>query len=33
MKKPLDVAYGVGERPPLDVTVLNGLQHVGLMSI
>jgi xanthine/uracil permease len=33
MKKPLNVAYGVGERPPLDVTVLSGLQYVGLMSI
>jgi NCS2 family nucleobase:cation symporter-2 len=33
MKKPLNVVYGVDERPPLAVTAVSGLQHVGLMSI
>ena len=33
MKKPLDVVYGVDERPPHGIVILSGLQHVGLMSI
>jgi xanthine permease XanP len=33
MKKPLNVAYGVAEHPPLPVAVLSGFQHVGLMSM
>lgn len=32
MKKPLNIVYGVDERPPRGVTVLSGLQHVGLVA-
>jgi NCS2 family nucleobase:cation symporter-2 len=32
-RKPLNIVYGVDERPPLGVTVLSALQHVGLISI
>ena len=33
MRKPSTVIYGVDDTPPLGVIALNGLQHVGLMSI
>jgi NCS2 family nucleobase:cation symporter-2 len=33
MKKPLNVVYGASEQPPLVITALSGVQHVGLMSI
>ena len=33
MKKPAALIYGVEESPPLAVTVFNGVQHVGLISI
>ena len=33
MKKPPGLIYGVDDVPPLAVTVLSGLQHVGLISI
>lgn len=33
MKKPLNVVYGVTEQPPVAITALSGLQHVGLMSL
>ena len=33
MRKPSNILYGVDEVPPLGVTLLSGLQHVGLMSI
>jgi len=33
MKKPLNIVYGVDERPPLGVTLVSGFQHVVLMSI
>lgn len=33
MKKPLNIVYGVDERPPMGVTVLSGLQHVGLIAV
>ena len=33
MKKPSNLTYSVNEVPPLGVTVLSGLQHVGLISI
>lgn len=33
MKKPVNIIYGVDERPPLGVTLLSGLQHVGIISI
>jgi NCS2 family nucleobase:cation symporter-2 len=33
MKKPSTLIYGANESPPLLVSVLNGLQHVGLISI
>ena len=33
MKKPSNLAYGVDETPPLPVTVLSALQHVGLVAI
>ena len=32
MKKPIDVVYGVAESPPLAVTVLAALQHIGLVA-
>ncbi|MFN0298771.1 MAG: solute carrier family 23 protein [Burkholderiales bacterium] len=33
MRKPPDLLYGVDERPPLAVTLLSALQHVGVISI
>ena len=33
MKKPQHIAYAVEDRPPLAVTVLSGLQHVGIIAI
>ena len=33
MRKRAGILYGVDERPPLGVTVLSALQHVGLISI
>ncbi len=33
MKKPANLIYGVEESPPPLVTVLNGVQHVGLIAI
>lgn len=33
MKRPSSLIYSVNEVPPLSVTVLSGLQHVGLISI
>ncbi|MFN0306178.1 MAG: solute carrier family 23 protein, partial [Burkholderiales bacterium] len=33
MRKPPDLLYGVDERPPLAVTLLNALQHAGVISI
>ena len=33
MKKPPHIAYAVEDRPPLAVTVLSGLQHVGIIAI
>ena len=33
MRKPSNLTYSVNEVPPLSVTVLSGLQHVGLISI
>ncbi|MEQ1775157.1 MAG: solute carrier family 23 protein, partial [Burkholderiales bacterium] len=33
MKRPPDLIYGVDEKPPLSVTVLNGVQHVGVIAI
>ena len=33
MKRPPHIAYAVEDRPPLGVTVLSGLQHVGIISI
>ena len=33
MKKPASLVYGVEESPPPLVTVLNGVQHVGLIAI
>lgn len=32
-RKPVNIVYGVDEAPPVGVTVLSGLQHVGLISI
>ncbi len=32
-KKPASIVYWVNDAPPLGVTVLSGLQHVGLVSI
>lgn len=33
MKRPLNIVYWLNDTPPLGVTVLSGLQHVGLVSI
>lgn len=33
MKRPPNLAYWLNEKPPLGVTALSGLQHVGLVSI
>jgi len=33
MKKPSGIVYGVEESPPAGITVLSGLQHVGLISV
>ncbi len=33
MRKPSGIVYGVEERPPAGITVLSGLQHVGLISV
>jgi len=33
LKKPAEIVYGVDDVPPLLVTVLGGLQHVGLVTI
>jgi NCS2 family nucleobase:cation symporter-2 len=33
LKKPVNIVYWVDAVPPLGVTVLSGLQHVGLVSI
>lgn len=32
-RKPVNIVYWVNDVPPLGVTVLSGLQHVGLVSI
>ncbi len=33
MKRPLNIVYGPEDTPPFGVTILSGLQHVGLVSI
>jgi len=33
VKRPLNIVYWLNDAPPLGVTVLSGLQHVGLVSI
>lgn len=33
MRKPTGIVYGVDETPPAGITVLSGLQHVGLVSV
>jgi len=33
LKKPTTITYAVDDRPPLVVTVLSGLQHVGIIAI
>ncbi len=33
MKKPSGIVYGVEDIPPTGITVLSGLQHVGLVSV
>jgi len=33
LKKPPHITYAVEDRPPLAVTVLSGLQHVGIIAI
>jgi xanthine permease XanP len=32
-RKPANVVYGVDEAPPIGVTLLSGLQHIGIISI
>jgi hypothetical protein len=29
LKKPIDLAYGVADTPPMSVMVIGGLQHIG----
>jgi xanthine permease XanP len=33
VRKPPNILYGVDDLPPLGITLLSGLQHVGLMSV
>ncbi len=33
MRKPVGIIYGVNDVPPVGVTLLSGLQHVGIISI
>ena len=33
MKKPANMVYALDDSPPLHITVLNGVQHVGLIAI
>jgi xanthine permease XanP len=33
VKRPPDLIYGVDEKPPLTVTLFNGIQHVGIIAI
>jgi xanthine permease XanP len=33
MKRPFNIVYWLDDKPPIGVTVLSGLQHVGLVSI
>ena len=33
MKRPPDLVYGVDDKPPLPVTLFNGIQHVGVIAI
>src|SRR5215467_7827810 len=33
LKKPGNIIYGVEDTPPLAVTTLNGIQHVGLIAV
>jgi len=33
VRKPASVVYGVDEAPPIGVTLLSGLQHIGIISI
>lgn len=33
MRQPPNINYGLDESPPLGVTILSGVQHVGVMSI
>ena len=32
-KKPPNLVYGLGDTPPLGITLFNGIQHVGLIAI
>lgn len=32
-RKPASVVYGVDEAPPIGITLLSGLQHIGIISI
>jgi NCS2 family nucleobase:cation symporter-2 len=32
-KKPSNLVYGLGDAPPLGITLFNGIQHVGLIAI
>ena len=33
MKRPLNIVYGLNERPPRGVLLLSGVQHAGLVAI
>jgi hypothetical protein len=33
LKKPTNIIYGLEDTPPLAVTALNGIQHVGLIAV
>src|SRR5271156_110902 len=33
MKKPATMVYGVDERPPITLTIVTGIQHVGVIAM
>lgn len=33
MRKPADIVYGVGDNPPVPITVLSALQYVAIMAV
>jgi hypothetical protein len=33
VKRPLGIVYGIDDVPPFGISVLSGLQHVGIISV